>query len=155
MLGIQQSIKPITSIKPSINIDQLQENILKRLEEHDLDVKKLHGDLTSLIKQEIIERLNQLHRLGSQAKSIKSVLEKLTLREKQMVGILLEQGFLTYKEIATVMNVSSITVKSTINRMMKDLEKKKLITKELGKPARVGVSEEFESMTKKKPIESM
>ena len=125
------------------SIDNNVQNLITKLDKHDRDIKQGQTNLIGLVTDGFRERLKSIAQSTKEpTKSFRSVFQNvLTDREKQIISLLLDEGHLTYREIAKYFNLNPTTIKNTINNMMKDMKKNELLVKTGKNPARVGISD--------------
>jgi DNA-binding Lrp family transcriptional regulator len=69
----------------------------------------------------------------------------LTGKQRKLLVILLDSGFLSYAEIGEKLGITHESAKNLVNRLIKDTEKAKLFSKqETEKGVRVGISSEVQ-----------
>ncbi len=132
-------------------LDDLPEKIISPLKE-----------VISFSKQEI---LTELIRIGAhhdahdshdsgvthKEKSIQDVSKELTGKQKRLLALLLDSGFLTYVEIGEKLGITHESAKNFVNRLLKDREKARIFYKqETEEGVKVGVSTEIQDEVLKK-----
>ena len=78
-------------------------------------------------------------------KPIHEITKGLTGKQKKLLAILLDSGFLSYVEIGEKLGITRESAKNLVNRLLKDTDKARLISKqETDQGIRVGVSNEIQ-----------
>jgi predicted DNA-binding protein YlxM (UPF0122 family) len=78
-------------------------------------------------------------------KPIQEITQNLTGKQRKLLAILLDSGFLSYAEIGDKLGITHESAKNLVNRLLKDEEKAKLFSKqETDKGVIVGVSSEVQ-----------
>lgn len=126
-------------------IDELPEKIVGPIRE-----------LLSLSKQEIMAeliRISSHHDAHDShysvdreaAKPIQEMTKELTGKQKKLLAILLDSGFLSYAEIGEKLGITHESAKNLVNRLLRDANKARLISKqETDQGITVGVSSEVQ-----------
>jgi len=82
---------------------------------------------------------------------IQEITKELTGKQKRLLAILLDSGFLSYAEIGEKLGITHESAKNLVNRLLKDAEKARLLSKqEIDEAIRVGVSNEVQDEILKK-----
>ncbi len=63
------------------------------------------------------------------AKPIQEITKELTGKQKTLLAILLDSGFLSYAEIGEKIGITHESAKNLVNRLLKDMNKARLISK--------------------------
>ncbi len=85
------------------------------------------------------------------AKPIHEISRELTGKQKKLLALLLDSGFLSYTEIGERLRITHESAKNFVNRLLKDSEKAKLFVKqETDQGIKVGVSAEIQDVILKK-----
>lgn len=122
------------------------------------------GDMISVSKQEILTELvrisssNGSHHShdsggaqGQTQKSIQDITMGLTGKQKKLLAILLDSGFLSYAEIGGKLGITHESAKNLVNRLLKDTDKGRLFCKqETDQGIKVGVSSDVQDEVLKK-----
>jgi len=115
-------------------------------------------EVTNLSKQEIMTELMRIssHRDSHDsndsgiartetAKPIHEISRELTGKQKKLLALLLDSGFLSYAEIGEKLGIAHESAKNFVNRLLKDRERAKLFLKqETEAGIKVGVSNEIQ-----------
>lgn len=76
---------------------------------------------------------------------IQEITKELTGKQKRLLAILLDSGFLSYAEIGEKLGITHESAKNLVNRLLNNTEKARLISKqETDQGIRVGVSSEVQ-----------
>jgi len=172
--NISESLKDIdTELQeiPSLTVAALRENfedrsddVLERLDELPERIIRPLKEMISLSKQEILAELVRIssrdgarysHDSGSAynqvEKPIQEVTTGLTGKQRRLLAILLDSGFLSYAEIGEKLGITHESAKNLVNRLLKDADKARLFSKqETDEGVRVGVSSEVQDEILKK-----
>ena len=142
----------------SLKIDRLRE----RVDSIDAKIDTLYAKIASVdaSMQSIAsnasfrqEGSRSLH-AQSEGSGLEGVLNQITARERQVLGVLFNYGALSYREIAGYLAIAPITVKSLVNRMLEDPAKSKLLAKHRdGRELKIGLAPEVEQKILKKQKE--
>ena len=85
------------------------------------------------------------------AKSIQEITKELTGKQKKLLAILLDSGFLSYAEIGEKLGITHESAKNLVNRLLKDQDKARLFSKqETDEGIKVGVSSDVQDEILKK-----
>ena len=125
-------------------LDALPERIIKPLEE-----------IIQLSKQEILAELVRISShydahhshdsVSAVQKPIQEITKGLTGKQRKLLAILLDSGFLSYAEIGEKLGITHESAKNLVNRLLKDGEKARLFSKqETDRGVTVGLSGEVQ-----------
>jgi len=166
IIGIKAELHRI----PTLTVDEFnnkfgdRSEVLKKLDELPIKIVEPLKEVIGLSKQEI---LSELIRIGSHydahdsndlahkeivVKSIQEISKELTRKQKKLLALLLDTGFLSYSEIGEKFGITNESAKNFVNRLLKDNEKARLFSKqETDEGVKVSVSNEIqdEILTKK------
>jgi hypothetical protein len=85
------------------------------------------------------------------AKSIKEISKELTGKQKRLLSLLLDSGFLSYAEMGEKLGITHESAKNFVNRLLKDREQSRLFSKqETDEGIKIGVSNEVQDEILKK-----
>jgi DNA-binding Lrp family transcriptional regulator len=134
------------------NFDDRNRDVLRKLDELPDKITGLLTEIIVILKQEILVELVRIsshydahHSHDSDSaqilKSFQEITNSLTGRQRRLLAILLDSGFLSYAEIGEKLGITHESAKNLINRLLKDEEKAKLFSKqETDRGVIVGVS---------------
>jgi hypothetical protein len=173
---IQNINDSIISIKaelhkiPTLTVDEFnnkfedRSEVLKKLDELPVKIVEPLKEVIGLSKQEILSELirvsshydaydanDSAHKV-TVVKSIQEISKELTGKQKKLLALLLDTGFLSYAEIGEKLGITHESAKNFVNRLLKDNEKARLFSKqETDEGVKVSVSNEIqdEILTKK------
>jgi DNA-binding CsgD family transcriptional regulator len=78
-------------------------------------------------------------------KPIQEITKQLTGKQKRLLAILLDSGFLSYAEIGEKLGITHESAKNLVNRLLKDTDKGRLFSKqETDQGIKVGVSSDVQ-----------
>lgn len=166
---IQNINDSITNIKaelhriPTLTVDKFNDKfgdrneVLKKLDELPVKIIEPLKEVIALSKQEILGELirisshHDVHDSNDSAskevvrRPIQEISKELTGKQKKLLALLLDTGFLSYTEIGKKVGVTHESAKNFVNRLLKDNEKARLFTKqETDEGVKVGVSNEIQ-----------
>jgi DNA-binding MarR family transcriptional regulator len=137
-------------------LDELPEKIVGPLKE-----------VINLSKQEILTeliRISSHHDVHDSAsahgkavvKPFQEISKNLTGKQKRLLALLLDSGFLSYAEIGEKLGITHESAKNFVNRLLKNGEKSRLFSKqETEDGIRVGLSDEIQDELLKKKYRTM
>ncbi len=151
-------IPALTVAEFNENLEGRSEQVLRKLNELPERIVEPIREVVSLSKQEI---LAELIRIGShygahdsndsaraQKNTVKNIHEismELSGKQKRLLALLLDSGFLSYAEIGEKLGIAHESAKNFVNRLLKDREKARLFSKqETEEGVKVGVSNEIQ-----------
>jgi hypothetical protein len=116
------------------------------------------GEIVDLSKREVLAELVRIssrysahdshHSDGAQRqveKPIHEVTKGLTGKQKRLLAVLLDSGFLSYAEIGEKLGITHESAKNLVNRLLKDADKVRLFSKqETDQGIKVGVSSDVQ-----------
>ena len=132
------------------------EEITKKLDELSEKIVGPLREVVTLSKQEILGELIRISAYydahdsaGAHAKAVvkpfQEISKNLTGKQKRLLALLLDSGFLSYSEIGEKLGISHESAKNFVNRLLKDEEKARLLSKqETEEGVKVGVSNELQ-----------
>jgi len=160
------------NIMREIDPTHFDESRMSRLKIHD-SIESLRNELLSIktsvqkidrklppnvveiiesVKTDIMSRLDSLVESNRSVESpavipsrgIKDIVKSLSPKQKKVFALLMQSGFLSYKEIAFHLGINHNSAKNLVNRIFQDAEKSKLFVKQEtpSGEVKVGVSEE-------------
>jgi predicted DNA-binding protein YlxM (UPF0122 family) len=156
-----QKIPSLTVAAFSESYEQRSNDVLRRLDELPERIIRPLKEMIGLSKQEVLGELVRIssrygaHDSGSAQgqieKPIQEITKCLTAKQKKLLAILLDSGFLSYAEIGEKLGVTHESAKNLVNRLLKDTDKARLFSKqEADEGIRVGVSSEVQDEILKK-----
>lgn len=130
-------------------------DLLRKMDELPDKITGPLKEMMSISKQEI---LAELLRIGShydahhshdsvsaQLEPIQEITKGLTVKQRKLLAILLDSGFLSYAEIGEKLGITHESAKNLVNRLLKDEQKAGLFSKqETDRGVIVGVSSEVQ-----------
>jgi hypothetical protein len=134
-------------------LDALPEKIIGPLGEV-IDLSKREV-LAELVRISSLYRAHDSHDSGSAQERIERPIQEITKgltgKQKRLLAILLDSGFLSYSEVGDKLGITRESAKNLVNRLLKDTDKAKLFSKqETDQGIRVGVSSEVQDEILKK-----
>jgi DNA-binding CsgD family transcriptional regulator len=159
LMGLKEELQKIpTETVATLNKSFEARNIdvLKKLDELPDKITSPLKEMIAISKQEI---LAELVRIGSQddahhshdsdsapiQKPVHEITKVLTGKQRKLLAILLDSGFLSYAEIGDKIGITHESAKNLVNRLLKDEEKARLFSKqETDRGVIVGVSSEVQ-----------
>jgi hypothetical protein len=146
---------------PSVTVAALDENFESRthdvLSKLDALPEKIVGPLEEIMDVSKRELLAELVRISSRysahdsqdsggaptqaEKPIHEITKGLTRKQKRLLAVLLDSGFLSYVEIGEKLGITRESAKNLVNRLLRDTDKGRLFSKqETNEGLRVGLS---------------
>jgi DNA-binding CsgD family transcriptional regulator len=139
-------------------------DVLRRLDELPERLIRPVTEIVGLSKQEILAELVRISsRFGAHdshdsdiaqeqiEKPIQEITKELTGKQKRLLAILMESGFLSYAEIGEKLGITHESAKNFVNRLLKDTNKTRLLSKqETDDGIKVGVCSEIQDEILKK-----
>jgi DNA-binding MarR family transcriptional regulator len=159
LMSIREELRMIPSETATISNQSLQDSnqyILRKLDELP---EKITGPLKEMMiisKQEILTELIRIsshydahHSHDSDSahvqKPIQKITNSLTGKQRKLLAILLDSGFLSYAEIGEKLGITHESAKNLVNRLLKDEEKARIFSKqETDKGVIVGISSDVQ-----------
>lgn len=116
------------------------------------------GEIIDLSKREVLAELvrissrygahdshDSVSALRQKETSIQEITKELTGKQRRLLAILLDSGFLSYAEIGEKLGITHESAKNLVNRLLKDEEKARIFSKqETDRGIMVGVSSEVQ-----------
>jgi DNA-binding CsgD family transcriptional regulator len=136
--------------------ERRNQEILRKLDDLPDKITDPLTEMIGISKQEVLAELVRIssrygahdshHSVdGEAAKPIQEITKGLTGKQKRLLAILLDSGFLSYTEIGEKLAITHESAKNLVNRLLKDTDKARLISKqETDQGIRVGVSNEIQ-----------
>jgi len=152
---IREELRKIPSETAEIYIQSLENSnrdVVRKLDELPGRITGPLKEMLAISKQEILAELVRIssdysahhsHDSGSAQipKPVQEITEGLTGKQRKLLGILLDSGFLSYAEIGEKLGITHESAKNLVNRLLKDEEKARLFSKqETDRGVIVGVS---------------
>ena len=144
------------------NFEDKSDEVIEKLDELPQKIIAPIKEVINLSKQEILAELVRIsshygahdsNDSGRKAvvKPIQEISKELTGKQKKLLALLLDSGFLSYSEIGEKLGISHESAKNFVNRLLKDKEKTRLFIKqETNEGTKVGVSDEVQDEILKK-----
>jgi len=159
-----QKIPSLTVAAFSESYEQRSNDVLKRLDELPEKIVGPLKEVISLSKQEVLAELvrissrygahdshDSVSAQGQIEKPIQEITKGLTGKQKRLLAILLDYGFLSYAKIGEKLGITHESAKNLVNRLLKDTDKTRLFSKqETNEGIRVGVSSDVQDEILKK-----
>ena len=152
-------IPMLTAVEFDKNLEDRTMEIVKKLDELPERIVGPVREVVSLSKHEI---LNELMRISSHydahhsndsgntqketiARSFQEISRELTGKQKRLLALLLDSGFLSYAEIGDKLGITHESAKNFVNRLLRDEAKARLLSKQdTEEGVKVGVSHEIQ-----------
>jgi DNA-binding CsgD family transcriptional regulator len=156
-----QKIPSLTVAAFKESYEQRSNDVLRRLDALPERIISPLKEMINLSKQEVLAELvrisshygahDSVSAQGQIEKPIQEVTRDLTGKQKRLLTILIDSGFLSYAEIGEKLGITHESAKNLVNRLLKDTDKARLISKqEMDEGIRVGVSSEVQDEILKK-----
>ena len=134
------------------------DDVLSKLDALPKKVIEPLGEIIGLSKREVLAeliRISSHHNshdsndsVGARKEGVKPIHEisrELTGKQKRLLALLLDSGFLSYAEIGEKLGLTRESAKNFVNRLLRDMEKARLLSKQdTEKGVKVGVSTEIQ-----------
>jgi DNA-binding MarR family transcriptional regulator len=167
LTGIKQELQKIPSQTVAVfneTFEDKSDYVLNKLDAMPDKITKPLGEIMNISKREILAELVRIssrydthHSHDSDSAQVKiedpiqDVTRRMTGTQKRLLGILLDSGFLSYKEIGEKLGITHESAKNLVNRLLKDGDKARLFSKqETDDGIMVGVSSEVQDEILKK-----
>ena len=160
-----RSIPCLTVAEFKENFEDKSDEVIKKLNDLPEKIVEPLKEVINLSKQEILTELIRISahydapdsndsdsaRKGTNLKTIKEISKILTGKQKKLLALLLDTGFLSYSEIGEKLGITHESAKNFVNRLLKDEQKARLFSKqETDEGIKVGVSNEIQDEILKK-----
>jgi len=147
---------------PALTAVELKEESKEFIEKLDALPERIVGPIKEVVDLSKREILTELMRFSSHRDShdsndsdimrketvtnpIQEVSKELTGKQKRLLALLLDSGFLSYSEIGEKLGITHESAKNFVNRLLKDRSKARLLSKQdRGEGIKVGVSNEIQ-----------
>jgi DNA-binding MarR family transcriptional regulator len=163
LVGIKEDLQKIPS-ETAATVNESFEDVLRRIDALPERIIGPLEDIMDLSKREILAELvrissnydahhshDSISAQGQIETPIQEITKDLTGKQKSLLAILLESGFLSYAEIGEKLGITHESAKNLVNRLLKDTDKARLISKqETDQGIMVGVSSEIQDELLKK-----
>lgn len=125
-------------------LDALPKKVIEPLREViDLSKREILAELIRISSHHDSHDSNDSVSRGAVVKSIHEISRELTGKQKRLLALLLDSGFLSYAEIGEKLGITHESAKNFVNRLLKDGEKARLFSKQdTEEGIKVGVSGE-------------
>jgi predicted DNA-binding protein YlxM (UPF0122 family) len=165
LLRIGEELRTISSeTVASINesADRRNQDVIRKLDDLPDKIAAPLKEMIGISKQEILAELVRISsRYGADdshdsnsahiQKPIQDITKGLTGKQRTLLAILLDSGFLSYAEIGEKLGIAHESAKNLVNRLLKHEEKARIFSKqETEKGIVVGVSSEVQDEILKK-----
>jgi hypothetical protein len=159
--GIKEEIQKIPSqtiAAFNASFQDKTDDVLSKLDTLPEKIVKPIGAIIDISKSEILAELMRISShygahdshdsISAQRhieKPIQEITKELTGKQKRLLAILLESGFLSYKEIGEKAGIAHESAKNLVNRLLRDADKARLLCKqETDDGMKIGVSNEVQ-----------
>jgi hypothetical protein len=153
-----QRVPSLTVAALNKNLEDRTHDVLGKLDALPKKIIEPLGEVIDLSKREVLAELVRIsshygahdsHDSGSaprQAeKPIQELTSQLTGKQKRLLAVLLESGFLSYAEIGEKLGITHESAKNLVNRLLRDTDKGRLFSKqETDQGIKVGISSEVQ-----------
>jgi len=161
-----QKIPSLTAIAVNDSLQDRTRDVLRELDGLSEKIVKPVGEIVDLSKREILAELVRIsshygaHDSGSAQRQIERPIQEITKgltgKQRRLLAILLDSGYLSYAEIGEKIGITRESAKNLVNRLLKDMDKTRLFSKqETDKGIKVGVSSEVQDEILKKKYRTM
>jgi hypothetical protein len=159
------TIPALTVAEFNDNFEDKSNEVIEKLNELPQKIIAPIKEVINLSKQEILTELVCIsshyssHDSNDSVDSHKKIMEKpiqeiskeLTGKQKRLLALLLDSGYLSYSEIGEKLGITHESAKNFVNRLLRDEEKARLLSKqETDAGMKVGVSDEIQDEILKK-----
>jgi DNA-binding MarR family transcriptional regulator len=159
LTGIREELRKIPSQTAAISNQSIEDGKQDVLTKLDALPDKITGSLKEMIgisKQEIVAELVRIsshydayHSHDSVSAQIQKPVQEITTgltgKQRKLLAILLDSGFLSYAEIGEKLGITHESAKNFVNRLLKDEEKARIFSKqETDRGVMVGISSEVQ-----------
>ena len=141
--GIREELRKMPSETAAIynqNLENITRDVLKKLDEMPDKITEPLKEMIATSKQEILAELVRISSLydahhshdsdGAQILNpIQEVTNSLTGKQRKLLAVLLDSGFLSYAEIGEKLGITHESAKNLVNRLLSDEEKARLLSK--------------------------
>jgi hypothetical protein len=165
--GIKEELRKIPSETVAVFNDSFEDrtgDVLNRLDDLPERIVKPLGEVIEMSKHEVLAELvrisshydahdshDSIRVQGQTERPIQEITKELTGKQKRLLAILLESGFLSYTEIGEKLGITHESAKNLVNRLLQDQDKARLFSKqETDDGIMVGVSSEVQDEILKK-----
>lgn len=156
LMSIREELRNMPSETAAIynqNLENSTRDVLRRLDELPDRITVPLKDIIGISKQEILAELVRISSLynahhshdsnSAELKPVQEIMNGLTGKQRKLLAVLLDSGFLSYPEIGEKLGITHESAKNLVNRLLKDEEKARLLSKqETDRGVIVGVSSE-------------
>jgi len=157
--GIKEKLRKIPSETIAAFNDSFEdrtEDVLNRLNDLPERIVKPLGEVIEMSKHEVLAELVRIsshygahdshdsrNSQGQVGKPIQEITKGLTGKQRRLLAILLDSGFLSYAEIGEKLGITHESAKNLVNRLLRDGDKARLLCKqETDNGMKIGVSNE-------------
>jgi hypothetical protein len=144
LVGIREELRMMpsqTAARYSQSLENINQGLLRKLDEMPDKITESVKGMIAISKQEILAELVRIsssydaHRSHSSGdartiRPIQEITNGLTGKQRKLLAILLDSGFLSYAEIGEKLGISHESAKNLVNRLLKDEEKARLLSKQ-------------------------
>ncbi len=159
LMSIREELEKMPSETAAIynqSLENSNQDVLRKLDELPDKITEPLKEMIAVSRQEILAELVRIsshysahHSHDSDSaqilKPVQEITNGLTGKQRKLLAILLDSGFLSYAEIGDKLGITHESAKNLVNRLLKDDEKARLFSKqETDKGVIVGVSSEVQ-----------
>ena len=159
LMSIREELRKMPSETSAIynqSLENSNRDVLRKLDELSDKITGPLKEMIAISKQEILAELVRIsshydahhsHDADSVQieKPIPEITKDLTGKQRKLLAILLDSGFLSYAEIGEKLGITHESAKNLVNRLLKDEEKARLFSKqETDRGVMVSVSSEVQ-----------
>lgn len=158
LLSIREGLQKIPSETAAIHNQSLgnsNRDVLRKLDELPNKITEPLKEIIAVSKQEILTELVRISShydahhshdsFNAVEKPIQEITRSLTGKQRKLLAVLLDSGFLSYAEIGEKLGTTHESAKNLVNRLLKDEEKARIFSKqETDRGIMVGLSSEVQ-----------
>jgi DNA-binding CsgD family transcriptional regulator len=158
LMNIREELRKIPSETITTLNERLEyknQDVLRKLDELPDKITGPLKEMISISKQEILAELVRISShydahhshdsISAVQKPIQEVTKSLTGKQRKLLAILLDSGFLSYAEIGEKLGITHESAKNFVNRLLNDEKRARLFSKqETDRGVIVGVSSEVQ-----------
>ena len=143
LMSIRQELRKIPSETVTTLNERLEyknQDVLRKLDELPNKITGPLKEMMSISKQEILTELVRISShydahhshdsVSAVEKPLHEITNGLTGKQRKLLAILLDSGYLSYAEIGEKIGITHESAKNLVNRLLKDEEKARLFSKQ-------------------------
>jgi DNA-binding CsgD family transcriptional regulator len=168
LLRIREELQKIPSETAAVytkSLENSNRDVLRKLDELPDSITAPLKEIIAASKQEILTELVRISShydahhshdsISAVERPIQEITKGLTGKQRKLLAILLDSGFLSYAEIGEKLGIAHESAKNLVNRLLKDEEKAKLFSKQqTDRGVLVGISSEVQDEILEKKYQS-